>query len=356
MMGFSNRCLLIDRKRQIAYSCNYIDHILIPITIILVMIYLIYFIKNSGEKLRWKISIGKKEKCIVVFGKQKRNGTIGKKSVWITIIIFGLTGIMFTTECLIKYKAMNEGWPGDIIVSHAGGEIDGYIYTNSKEAILKNYELGNRTFEMDFQMTSDNSVVCVHDWNVEFSDGHRGGVVESEKDFLSMQIFGRYTALSFGDLLQIMDEYPDMWIVTDTKYTEREDIIEQFSSMVETAEKLGLESVLDRIIVQIYNCEMYYIVKNIYPFKSWNFTLYQIWSGDKTEFQRYAKFCFENNIKSITMWTNPARKEIFEIAHEYGLDVYVHTENNVNTARQYIIEGVDGIYTDSILKAEMGDK
>lgn len=37
-------------------------------------------------------------------------------------------------------------------------------------------------------------------------------------------------------------------------------------------------------------------------------------------------------------------------------DAYVHTENNVNTARQYIIEEVEGIYTDSILKVEMGDK
>lgn len=75
---------------------------------------------------------------------------------------------------------------------------------------------------MDFQMINDNSVACVHDWNAEFSDGHKASVVESEKDFFSMQILGRYSALSFGDLLQIMSEHPDI------------------SSMVETAEKLGL--------------------------------------------------------------------------------------------------------------------
>lgn len=39
---------------------------------------------------------------------------------------------------------------------------------------------------MDFQMINDNSVACVHDWNAEFSDGHKASVVEREKDFFSM--------------------------------------------------------------------------------------------------------------------------------------------------------------------------
>jgi arylsulfatase A-like enzyme len=49
-------------------------------------------------------------------------------------------------------------------VAHAGGGIKGRSYTNSLEALDENYRRGFRFFELDFNWTSDNQLVCIHDW------------------------------------------------------------------------------------------------------------------------------------------------------------------------------------------------
>lgn len=50
------------------------------------------------------------------------------------------------------------------MVAHVLGGIDDKAYTNSKEALLYNYNLGHRAFEVDFSITSDEKLVCAHDW------------------------------------------------------------------------------------------------------------------------------------------------------------------------------------------------
>lgn len=51
-----------------------------------------------------------------------------------------------------------------IVIAHAGGAIDGNSYSNSVEAVTRNYELGTRLFELDFELTSDGAWVDAHDW------------------------------------------------------------------------------------------------------------------------------------------------------------------------------------------------
>ncbi len=49
-------------------------------------------------------------------------------------------------------------------IAHAGGEIDGYKYTNTLEAVNTNYKKGFRLFELDIIKTADNIYVAAHDW------------------------------------------------------------------------------------------------------------------------------------------------------------------------------------------------
>lgn len=350
--GYTKRTLICDYYIGIPYSSSWIIKVLLPVTVILMILFFLYSVLYLAQvRLRWRIRMGKKEREIHL--SLRRKGKLNRKrTVCITIGLWAVAVIVLISTAIPKIRRTHTEWNGDLIVTHAGGEIDGNTYTNSKEAILKYYDLGVRTFEMDFELTSDGKVVCVHDWDLTFSTGHEAGVMETEEAFLNMPILGKYTPLSFGDLLKLMDEYPDMWIMTDSKYTEKDEINREFESMIQTAKELKLENVLDRLIIQIYNYEMYDTVRKVYPFESWNFTLYQIWSGDKDEFRDYAQFCYENDIRSITMWRNPGRREVFEIAHEYGLDVYVHTVDEPEVANQFLIEGADGIYTNSLIKKD----
>ncbi|MCF0230545.1 MAG: hypothetical protein HUJ76_12750, partial [Parasporobacterium sp.] len=121
--------------------------------------------------------------------------------------------------------------------------------------------------------------------------------------FINKPLFGQYTALSFKDLCEIMNDHPDIWIVTDSKYTDKDSITTEFSNMKAVAEELSMMSVFDRIVVQLYNEAMYSVVNEIYSFKNYIFTLYQRWTGsDMNDFESICRWSAERGIDSMTMW------------------------------------------------------
>lgn len=163
---------------------------------------------------------------------------------------FGLLAIPLFKQLYIENTST---WDGSLTIAHAGGIIDENDYTNSLEAILSNYGKGQRVFEIDFAVTSDNKLVCKHGWKAVLQEGGISGEAMDEQTFMSRPILGQYTPLSLETLCQLMMQYPDMWVVTDTKDVETELVQRDFEIMVNTVKACGMESVLDRIIVQIYN-------------------------------------------------------------------------------------------------------
>ena len=215
-------------------------------------------------------------------------------------------------------KTENERWQEDILVSHAFGRIEEYSYTNSLEAFESNYAKGHRTFEVDLYLTKDNKVVLAHDW------AHAASVQKQvwtevmppmEDEFKGAKIYNKFTPLSYIELLQLMKAYPDIWIITDTKYTDKERVEIQFHYMVDIAISLGMKDVLNRLIIQIYN-----EVKTIYPFRSYIFTLYQRWHGNKEELEEICRWCMEEGINVITMAISLYSVDSQQIANRFGID------------------------------------
>jgi len=221
------------------------------------------------------------------------------------------------------------------------------------EAFLENYERGYRTFEVDLDVTSDGEVVLRHDWDQPLQENISAQNVPTLEEFLSIPILGKYTPMSFKDLCEIMKTYPDIWIVTDSKYTEKEEVEKQFRAMVETAEELEAADILDRLVIQIYNESMLEVLKSIYPFKSYIFTLYQRWDNTPEQFVEIARWCVNNRIDCITMNDWRATEEILMIAARYDIDIYVHTINDIDDAKYFLERGVKGIYTDSLEQEKM---
>ena len=162
------------------------------------------------------------------------------------------------------------------IIAHALGEIDGHIYTNSKEAFLSSYEKGLRVLEVDLVFTNDDKLVARHYWS-EYTTSELGVTpingkedeVLSYFEFKNMKIHGKYTPMSFKDVVRLMEKYPDAYIVIDSK---EEDYMKLYNEIIQTAKEVD-ESILDRIIPQFYKEEMFEI-KELYPFKSTIFSLY----------------------------------------------------------------------------------
>lgn len=261
-----------------------------------------------------------------------------------------VTGVQSFTCGTTYFFDPSETW-SDTLIAHAMGGIDGQTYTNSLEAFVTAYANGLRTFEVDMIMTSDGEVVLNHDWSRSISSSLQVGYIPTLEEFLNIKIYDKYTSMSFADLLRLMEKYPDIWVVTDSKYTDASSIEKQFTEMYNTASELGLLSVFDRIVVQLYNQNMKTVVDNIYHFNNYIFTMYQIWDGSSiTDFEAYCQWAETNGVYSICMYYPWFTSETLEITNKYGLNLYLHTLNDSSAASNYYSMGVAGIYTDTLTK------
>ena len=246
-------------------------------------------------------------------------------------------------------------WIGDnITISHglgALGSTKSKIYSNSLNAFETNYELGQRIFEADFDITEDLVTVCSHDeefwrYNAEIDDSEPF----TYENFMNSKIYTKYEPLDYKGIIDLLNKYEDAYIITDTKYYDKESVYLQFSQIVNYAKQVNPE-ILDRIIPQIYTEDMLGYVMNTYPFKSMIYTLYQTqWTAKDV-----AEFCIETGIKFVTASCDAAGFEDIYYWNAYGINVATHTINDVETARGYLNNGTKMIYTDVLLKSDFGE-
>jgi glycerophosphoryl diester phosphodiesterase len=265
-------------------------------------------------------------------------------------------GEVITTELSFVPHEWTERY--EHLIAHAGGAIreESYVsyYTNSKEALVENYNLGHRVFEFDFYLTSDSQLALAHDWNHQYlCDGTAPSTQEWENSVSIGQpdTEGRYTTMMVGDLLDEMLVNKDMFVVTDTKYTESEYVYDEFYRFVENAQIRDPE-LLDRIIPQIYNEEMYDTVMSLYDFPSVIYTVYA--TGASAD--EIIDFATEHdNIKVITAPVDDERFDETTIAqlHENGLLIFNHTVYTYTDMVNYCASGIDGLYSGLLLPRDM---
>lgn len=192
--------------------------------------------------------------------------------VSLLLLIVGLTTIY-----IIKYNTtslVSEEAPSTIPVplrldinrylAHAGGQINGDKYTNSLEALNLNYSRGFRVFEIDIIKTSDNHLVCAHDWGAwERYTGFDGKTPVSLKEFLNHKIKGKYTPLSLEMLHNWFKDHPDAILFTDkiqdpiavsSVFNSKKQLIMKFTSFssIESAKSLGIEFVVNENILNSF--------------------------------------------------------------------------------------------------------
>lgn len=241
------------------------------------------------------------------------------------------------------------------LISHGMGMIDGVTTLNCLESFRLQYEAGIRVFEVDLRMTRDMEVVLRHDWRAGWQSDVSETYIPTLDEFRAKPLLGKYTPLTFRDLLLLMEEYPDICVITDSKFTDAEMVTVQFEAMLEDARELGLSYLFDRMVIQVYSRLMFKVVDSIGDFPYYVYTLYTEGFGRTEEaFAEIAAFCRESSIMGVTMWDYWWSAEYAPIAREYDITAYVHTVNDAQWACSLLQSGVDGVYTDSITPAEMG--
>lgn len=243
------------------------------------------------------------------------------------------------------------------IVAHGMGAVDNVPTLNCLEGFVQNYEKGVRVFEADLRMTSDGQVVLRHDWRAELQDGVSETSIPTLAEFLAKPINGQYTPLSFRNLLTLMEQYPDVCIITDTKFVNEEEVTRQFHAILQDAYETGLTYLFDRMVIQVYTPIMFRVVDSVYHFPHYIFTLYSSdFDGTEDSFHQKVIFCQENGIMGITMsdywWTDDA-PDYYPIANWRGIRIYVHTVNDADEANSLLTSGISGIYTDTLLPTDI---
>ena len=170
-----------------------------------------------------------------------------------TLTVMGLGMCLFSASaCMLPRGKMLEagaatqparrGMPSRF-VAHAMGEIDSKPYMNCREAFEANYRRGYRCFEVDMMFTSDGALVCLHD-NFE----ERMGLPKpfTRREFVECKPAGKYTGLTAEDLVGLMAQKKDWFLVTDVK----DDNERALTVLLATARARGVDAAA-RIIPQI---------------------------------------------------------------------------------------------------------
>ncbi|MBR6542179.1 MAG: hypothetical protein IKT73_03120 [Anaerotignum sp.] len=269
-----------------------------------------------------------------------------------------LTAVLLTAVVALSavQPVLAADWQsGNRLIAHAFGEVDNKIETNSKEAFINAWENGFRVVEGDFTYTSDGVLVLRHDFEKDGSYARldiptTGDKVMDSQTFMNSPIIFEQTPLRAVDLMYLMVEYPDMYLVTDTKDTDKVTVRKQFRDLVGIAKNIGHPEVLDRIIPQLYNKGMIDWIREIYSFENWIFTLYLY---NNPDYDDIANYCTTKGIQTVTLHIDRATAANVGKLKAKGLKVYAHTTNRYLTMKNLLAVGVDGIYTDRIKPYEL---
>ena len=236
-------------------------------------------------------------------------------------------------------------WENQRLIVHALGKINDTIYSNSLEALNYWYfEKKMCLMEADFHLTSDNHTVLSHDFGLS--------IPPTLEKFKKYRFRGYLTRLSFEDLAIFMEKHNDLYIITDTKFDDKEHIQIQFDEMTEILSRH--KNVNYRFIIEIYNENMYLFLKEKkYPFKYFMFTLYTRWlDRNDTDLENIFSFCAENKIKGIIMYSFLFNSRIYQLSKKYSIPIYVHTENNIIRIAE-LLKYVRGVFTDEVDKTTL---
>lgn len=220
-------------------------------------------------------------------------------------------------------------------IAHAGGKINGEVYTNSIEALDLSYEKGFKIFELDIRRTKDSKFVAVHEWE-EWAKktGFTGSLPPSHKDFLKNRIKGELTPMDMDSINDWFSNHKDAILITDKidkpkafseKFVDIKRLkMELFSlEAIEEALELGLNSIVpsQRVILGL---------------------------GNKT-----IEILKKYNISEVAMSRNRLAEKIdlFKELKFNGIKVYVYNVNeNVDIGEDYVVkfemDYIYGMYAD----------
>ena len=271
-----------------------------------------------------------------------------KASKYKRILIVTLLSLLLLFIFLIKNNNQINKWESEKIIAHAFGRFNNSVYTNSLEALKYWYfERGMRFMEADLHLTSDFHTILTHDYR-------HLGKKPNLSEFKKLYARGHLTPMTFEDLVIFMEQHPDLYIITDSKFVDIPHIIIEFDEMIRILKRH--KNVNKRFIIEVYNEKMFLFLKRKrYPFNNFMFTLYKRWWGKNyKDLENIFSFCAKNKIKGVIMYKQLFNSMINNLSKNYSVPVYLHTENNIQKIVIYL-KYVKGIFSDDVSNIDLAE-
>ena len=266
--------------------------------------------------------------------------------------------VLTTSNVRMSFNVINKqsetpsayAWTKNRVIAHALGGVNGVTNSNTLDAMKQSYKSNFRLFEVDLLPTVHGELVASHGFYELLASKYGRPIPEqysneipTKEEFLNFKFNGMYKTIDIEEIVAIMSTNPDIYMITDTKITDYAQSAAQFKELVRVCKEID-ESVLDRIIPQIYNESMYDAVMSQHKFKSLIYTLYATSATN----QQALEFVTAKGIKVVTMPPERINTQDITLFNSYGIKIYTHTINDAEQMKNFKNMGVYGFYTDFI--------
>lgn len=218
------------------------------------------------------------------------------------------------------------------LIAHACGGNVRLNYTNSKEALLQALFDGFRVIEVDVRLTQEGELVCAHDFPL--------GMTMTRKQFLANKVDNRYSSMDIRECFRTVGDRKVTYII-DTKVGEELPIVVEQLEMI--CDALGVSK--EQVVVQIGTENELSYVKE-FP------VLYNL--GFTQDYERVVAFCLIHNIRYVSISGTDIRKDSgWTVLLQHNIKIFVHTVNSLIEYEELRGLGIQGVFTDYLIPADL---
>ena len=269
----------------------------------------------------------------------------------LAILYLGTTAWASSQNCLDgndQIDSIRQMLASERKIAHAGGQVTGadgevYKYTNCLEAFSRCIEDGVHFVELDFRLTTDKEIVCIHNWRKDFvkADGTMAESAVSLEEFRQGRIRGGFTPMTMEDVASALQSHGDVYIVLDLKGS-GEEVKEGYRLMAQEYPDL-----IPQLIPQFYHVSEY---ESLYAlgYRAMIYTLYKTEEWERSE-DALNEFAMRVRLVGITMGKRRALDDSFlSQVLGTGQPVYANTVDSPARQQKLYDRGVSAVYTNVV--------
>jgi len=166
---------------------------------------------------------------------------------------------------LLIFFYQSNSFSKKIYIAHAGGSYDGFIYTNSINAIKESISKNFKYIEIDLNLSSDNNFFGLHNWNdlekIEYLNQSKIKKLKKKHQLNEIKIddienFNKNSKIDIiteKRLVKILKNYPEITIITDK--TQNFDKLEKLSQILKNDVYVEISNKQNYIKSLFYNLD-----------------------------------------------------------------------------------------------------